>query len=67
MTSIQLNGEPREFDRGLTVLQLLQELGVPVETVLVECNREVLPRAQFETRPIEDGDVIELVRFVGGG
>ena len=67
MTTIQVNGEARSYEETLTIAQLLQLLGVPTETVLVECNREVLPREQFDTRVIAEGDELELVRFVGGG
>ncbi len=67
MTTIQINGESRTYEESLTIAQLLELLGVPAETVLVECNRQVLPRDRFDARQIEEGDVLELVRFVGGG
>lgn len=67
MITIQLNGESRTFDQAPTIAQLLHELEVPVETVLVERNRQVVPRTEFTATRIEDTDVIELVRFVGGG
>ncbi len=67
MTTIQLNGEKRTLDTQLSIEQLLLELGVPVGTVLVERNRQVVAREKFTTCLLEDGDVLELVRFVGGG
>ncbi|MDF1838008.1 MAG: sulfur carrier protein ThiS [Planctomycetota bacterium] len=67
MTTIQVNGKSKTLEGPTTVAQLLEELGVPKETVLVECNRQVLPRDQFAERVIEEGDTLELVRFVGGG
>ncbi len=67
MTTIQINGESRTYEESLTIAQLLELLGVPAETVLVECTRQVLPRDRFDARQIEEGDVLELVRFVGGG
>jgi sulfur carrier protein len=67
MTSIQINGERREVALPLTITQLLVDLGIPSETALVECNREVIQRSHFDTKSLEDGDIIELVRFVGGG
>ncbi len=67
MTTIQVNGESRSFESMLTIAQLLLELGVPIETVLVELNRQVVARTELANTQLEDGDVLELVRFVGGG
>ncbi|MBL4770347.1 MAG: sulfur carrier protein ThiS [Planctomycetes bacterium] len=67
MTTIQVNGEARDCEELLTIAQLLNELGVPVDTVLVERNRQVVARTEFDKQRIEEGDVFELVRFVGGG
>ena len=62
-----LNGEEREVPAGLTVATLLEHLGVPAARVAVERNGEVVPRAAHGATPLEAGDVIEIVRFVGGG
>lgn len=52
---------------GMTVMELLEEQGYPKATVAVECNENIVPKAEFETFKFTDGDVIEIVRFVGGG
>ena len=62
-----INGEEQEFPGGLTVSALLQHLGVPAGRVAVERNGAVVKRAQHETEPVQDGDVLEVVSFVGGG
>ena len=64
---ITLNGEPRRVARGLTVAELLAELGLNPGLVVVEHNREILERARLAETPIAAGDVLELVHFVGGG
>jgi thiamine biosynthesis protein ThiS len=64
---ITLNGEPRRVSRGLTVAELLAELGLNPGLVVVEHNREILERARLAETPIAAGDVLELVHFVGGG
>jgi sulfur carrier protein len=35
--------------------------------VAVERNREIIPRAQHGSATLNDGDLIEVVHFVGGG
>ena len=65
---IELNGEIRELEPGMTVLQLLRGLGiVEAQPVAVERNREIVPRAAHASTVIADGDSLEVVQFVGGG
>jgi sulfur carrier protein len=63
---IQVNGAPREVAEKLTVASLLAELGIS-GPVAVERNLEVVPRAEHASRELADGDVVEIVHFVGGG
>ena len=67
MIQVRLNGKDRELDRGQTVRELLLALDLQPELVVVERNREILPRDRYGEVPVEDGDTLELVHFVGGG
>ena len=63
---LKVNGE--EIDTAAaTVLQLLQEKEIKHERVAVEVNVKVLKRADFERHSLHEGDVVEIVYFVGGG
>jgi len=64
---IEINGEPREVAHGTTVATLLQLLGTADGPVAVERNRAIVPRAQHASTDLCDGDVLEVVHFVGGG
>jgi len=64
---INVNGEARECGPGLTIAQLLAELGLHPRMVVVEHNREILDRGKYTDVEVRDGDVLELVHFVGGG
>ena len=64
---IEVNGEPRDVAHGTTVGALLQLLGIADGPVAVERNREIVPRSQHATTLLHDGDVLEVVHFVGGG
>lgn len=64
---IQLNGEPRRVGDGISIVQLLQDLGLGERRVAVERNRDIVPRGEYATTRLEAGDVIEVVQFVGGG
>jgi len=64
---ITVNGETRELPSTLTVAALLGELGCDPRRVAVEINRRILRRAEFEVVGLAEGDVLEVVHFVGGG
>jgi len=67
---LRVNGQERELavpDGGATVLDLLGSLELHPKTVAVEVNRELAPRARFGETRLENGDRIEIVRFVQGG
>jgi sulfur carrier protein len=65
--TITLNGEDREEEPDISVLALLESLGVAPTRVAVELNGDVLRRVDFGRRTLRDGDQVEFVQFVGGG
>ena len=64
---IRVNGEERHFPVGTRIPELLSQLGVSTPRVAVERNREILPKAKYESTSLEEGDELEVVEFVGGG
>ena len=63
---IQVNGDERDVT-ARTVLALVEEFGFDVRKVAVERNLAIVPKSLHAITPLEDGDRIELVQFVGGG
>ncbi len=64
---IRVNGEDRAVPSGTRISALLSQLGVSTPRVAVERNREILPKAKYDSTALEDGDELEVVEFVGGG
>ena len=64
---ITVNGASRRIAPGLTVADLIAELGLTGRRVAVERNRDIVPRARHGDVRLEAGDQLELVTFVGGG
>jgi sulfur carrier protein len=62
-----VNGEVLELPDGLSVESLLARLDLSTDRVAVERNGLVVKRARHREVPVEDGDVLEIVTFVGGG
>lgn len=67
MISIQLNGEPRSVQPGISIAALVGDIGLEPTKVAVERNREIVPRSTLSDVIIEAGDELEIVHFVGGG
>lgn len=67
--NISINGERREIaNTSTTVSALLVELGIDApQGVAIAKNMTVVPRSQWATEPICDGDAIEIVRATQGG
>ena len=64
---LTINGEPRRAPAGSTVLSLVELLGLNPKKVAVERNFEIVPRGTHGEVVLADGDVLEIVHFVGGG
>ena len=64
---VTVNGEPREVSESLTLLGLMEELGVKPEITAVQRNDEIIDRKAVPVTPLAEGDAVELIRIVGGG
>lgn len=65
-----LNGQARQFPQlahPAFLKDLLTELGLKGDRVAVEHNGTIVPRGQWETTSLSEGDRLEIVHFVGGG
>ena len=65
--SLTVNGEPRRIFAGATIAQLVASLDLSPQKVAVERNGEIAPRSTLGDVILGDGDVLEIVHFVGGG
>lgn len=52
---------------GQTLTQYLAATSYDPKRIAVERNNDIVPKAQYDTTVLCDGDVIEVVSFVGGG
>ena len=64
---MKVNGEKFDFREGMTVSELVAEMGFSEAMVAVELNLDILPRDSFSSTVLKENDCIEVVRFVGGG
>ncbi len=64
---VQINGERKEIENGISVAQLLDALGIRAGRVVVELNRDIVARGAHAETILKEGDAVEIVHFVGGG
>ncbi len=65
-----VNGQSREFPQlapGSQVRDLIAELGLKGDRLAIEQNGNIVPRTEWATTALTDGDRLEIVHFVGGG
>lgn len=63
----KINGQQDAGAAGKTLAVYLAEQGYGLSRVAVERNGEIVPRMAYPAIQIEEGDVLEIVGFVGGG
>ncbi|NIS75790.1 MAG: sulfur carrier protein ThiS [Deltaproteobacteria bacterium] len=62
-----INGERYVFEEDVSVMEMLEILDVKHSRVAVELNKKIVRKSEFETTLLSNGDMIEVVSFVGGG
>jgi thiamine biosynthesis protein ThiS len=69
LTSAQItvNGGKRPLAHLKMVSDLIAELNLDPRKIAIELNQHIVPRSEYASTPIMDGDAIEVVGFIGGG
>ena len=67
MINLTVNGKPRDVDGELDLISFLLSYDVNLEHVAVGYNGEVLEKDDYSQVFLKAGDVLEIVRPVGGG
>ncbi|HEX4885063.1 MAG TPA: sulfur carrier protein ThiS [Casimicrobiaceae bacterium] len=67
MPHVAVNGRPHPLQDGMTVADLVRDLGLAGKRIAVEVNGQVVPKSRHETAALADGDRVEIVGAVGGG
>jgi thiamine biosynthesis protein ThiS len=67
MINLILNGKRKELDSPITLLALLETLGVKSKFIAIGYNGSVVDKDCLDSIFIGDGDVLEVVKPVGGG
>ena len=64
---IIFNGKSRETQTSITIQELLDQMQLDCMQVVVEHNKNIIPRQRLADTVLNDGDTLEVIHFVGGG
>ncbi len=67
MITITVNGRRREMEAQTPLLELVRSTGANLQFVAVALNGDVVDKERFADVALNDGDIVEIVRPVGGG
>ena len=51
----------------MTMSELLDYLKLPAKKIAIERNREIISKSTYNTVRLNDGDIMEIIHFIGGG
>ena len=63
---VHINGKDIDV-AGQSLMDFLNANDYEMGTFVVECNEEIIHKEDYKTYILRDGDVIEVVQFMGGG
>lgn len=66
MMEVIINGNTQTGDFS-TVASMLEKNDLDPKFVVVELNGKILPKEEYQTMHLKDGDTVEIVQFVAGG
>ena len=64
---IRLNGKTKIIKDNYKILNLINDLKLPIKKVAIELNQEILDKKKLGKIKIKNNDKIEVVHFIGGG
>lgn len=64
--AVRVNGEDVRL-KEVTIEELVADRGLPAASLVVEYNGRIVKQAGWGQVQLKEGDVLELLNFVGGG
>ena len=64
---IKINGENKDIPQNISILKLIESLKINKDRVVIELNKKIVKKDQFDSIFLSENDQLEIVTFVGGG
>ena len=65
--TVTVNGKERTLEKEMTLQDFLYAEHYRPEQVAVEHNQVIVPQGEYGTVALRQGDVLEILAFMGGG
>ncbi|MBQ4875542.1 MAG: sulfur carrier protein ThiS [Rickettsiaceae bacterium H1] len=62
-----VNGSELLLEKAISITKLIEMISCDVTKVAIEQNTVIIPRSEYNSTIVKEGDKIECVEFVGGG
>ncbi len=67
MITIILNGNDKQLNNNISIMQLLTQLKLSEKRLAVEINQQIISRSNFANFTLSEHDKVEIVQAIGGG
>ncbi|MDR1784611.1 MAG: sulfur carrier protein ThiS [Endomicrobium sp.] len=67
MIDVKINGENKKLEDKINIADFLKNNNIDPIEVTVEHNSEIVNQENITKVILEEGDTLEILRFVGGG
>ena len=64
---LTINGKEKQTSSVKTISELIRELDITAPHFAVALNLQVIPKSQYDSTALQEGDQVEIVHAVGGG
>ena len=65
--NIILNGKQFSIDKKMSIKDILVQNNIGEKNIVVEVNKEIISRSQWDQTILKENDQIEIITAVGGG
>ena len=64
---IKVNGRDHEWNKALTVNELLKRKKYTYPKIIVKINNKLIPKNKYASTLIHDGDEVQVIHLLAGG
>lgn len=65
--NITVNGAGQNCPEKSSISQLLETLDLQDQRIAIEINREIVPKGEYDSYCLTEGDTVEIIQAIGGG
>lgn len=64
---IKVNGNTEQISKALSILEFIQKKNIDSDTIVIELNKNILKKDDWQKTVLGKGDQLEIIQIVGGG